>query len=247
MMIEDRLSDNLRLLNLTEYESKTYLALVNTGISTVKEIREFAGIPYSREYDILESLEKRGYVVVQPGRPKLYRAVHPREVLSKELDVRANVIEELINVLTPIYESSTKQSSFEEFIWMVKGTENIKDKITEMLGSAREEILVLGVRPIIEKSIIAALSKVRRKGVRVRVLGRVKGVEHILKEADLKYLNFEHDHSRFIMVDRKELILTSEEQANASCALYNKNPGCIKLYVNYFMHIWSDIEQDATD
>ncbi len=243
-MIEDRLAENLKLLNLTEYESKTYLALVNRGIATVKEIRELAGIPYSREYDILESLEKKGYVVVQPGRPKLYRAVHPREILSKELDLRATIIEELINVLTPIYESSTRESSFEEVIWMVKGKENVRDKLIEMLGTAKKEILVLGIKPIMDIVILRALAKAKERGVRVRVLGRARGVEALLEEAGLEFLNFEHDHSRFILVDRKELILTSEEQTNVTCALYNKNPGCIKLYVNYFMHIWSDLEQE---
>lgn len=240
-MIEEKLVEYLKLLNLTEYESRTYIALVTRGISTVKEIRDMAGIPYSREYDILESLEKKGYVVVQPGRPRLYRAVHPREILSRELELRARIIEELINILSPIYEGTTKESSFEDVVWMVKGRENVVTKLEEMINKAREEILVLGVKPVMEYNLLGALSQAVDRGVKVKILGNTKRYEQDLKKAGVEFLNFEHDHSRFILVDRKELIMTGEEADKITCALYNKNPGCIKLYVNYFMHMWAEL------
>ncbi|NOZ58365.1 MAG: TrmB family transcriptional regulator [Euryarchaeota archaeon] len=240
-MIDDRLVEHLKLMNLTEYESRTYLALVAKGTATVKEIRELAGIPYSREYDILESLERRGYVVVQPGRPRRYRAVDPREVLSRELEIRARAVEELIKKLAPIYSSHGDEVTFDEVIWMLKGRENIHERLIKMLSSAEREVLILGMKPVTTRAIARALRDARDRGVEVRALGEFDDdTRSLFEEIGVEYRYYPHDHSRFVLVDERELILASEDPANYVFALYNRNPGCIKLYRNYFHHVWKE-------
>lgn len=242
-MIDPKLIELLKLFNLTEYESKTYLALVARGSATVKEIREFSGIPYSREYDILSNLEKRGFVQVQPGRPKKFKAVEPGSVLKKELEVRANAIEKLIASLSPLYESTSSAETFEDVVWMVKGEENIREKLVEMLRSAKKQILILGVKPVTTPEIEAALKEVSSRGVKIRALGIFdSSTKAAFKDISVQYLDYAHDHSRFVLIDDRELILASEDPANFFFALYNKNPGCIKLYQNFFEHIWQDVK-----
>ncbi len=240
-MIDEKLIENLKLMNLTEYESRTYLALVAKGTATVKEIRELAQIPYSREYDILENLERRGYVVVQPGRPRRYRAVDPREILSKELELRAKAVEELIKKLTPLYQKHMDEVSFDEVIWMLKGRENIHDRLISMLESAEREVLIVGIKPVTTRAIARALENAKKRGVSIKALGEFsRGTMEIFNKIGVEYKHYPHDHSRFVVVDEKELILASDDPANYVFALYNRNPGCIKLYRNYFHHVWEE-------
>ncbi len=240
-MIDEKLIEHLKLMNLTEYESRTYLALVAKGTATVKEIRELAQIPYSREYDVLESLERRGYVVVQPGRPRKYRAVDPREVLSKELELRVKAVEELIKKLTPLYQRHTEEVSFDEVIWMLKGKDNIHDRLISMLENAEREVLIVGMKPVTTRAIARALENAKKRGVRIRALGEFgKGTVELFEKIGVEYRHYPHDHSRFVVVDERELILASDDPANYVFALYNRNPGCIKLYRNYFHHIWEE-------
>lgn len=240
-MIDEKLVEHLKLMNLTEYESRTYLALVAKGTATVKEIRELARIPYSREYDILESLERRGYVVVQPGRPRRYRAVDPREVLSRELELRARAVEELMKKLAPLYQKHIDEVSFDEVIWMLKGRENIHDRLIKMLSGAEREVLILGIKPVTTSAIARALRRAKARGVSIKALGEFsRGTVELFEEIGVEYRRYPHDHSRFVLVDERELILASEDPANYVFALYNRNPGCIKLYRNYFHHIWNE-------
>jgi|GEM_PF-819063 sugar-specific transcriptional regulator TrmB len=240
-MLDERLIENLKLMNLTEYESRTYLALVVKGTATVKEIRELAQIPYSREYDILENLEQRGYVVVQPGRPRRYRAVDPREILSKELKLRVKAVEELIAKLTPLYQKHMNEVSFDEVIWMLKGRDNIHDRLISMLESAKKEVLIVGIKPVTSEAIARALEEAKRRGVSIKALGEFgKNTTELFERIGVEYRMYPHDHSRFVVVDERELILASEDPANYVFALYNRNPGCIKLYRNYFHHIWEE-------
>ncbi|MDH5782875.1 MAG: TrmB family transcriptional regulator, partial [Candidatus Bathyarchaeota archaeon] len=52
----------LRELGLTQYETRAYLALVDKGVLTASQISEYADVPYSKIYEVLASLEKKGWV-----------------------------------------------------------------------------------------------------------------------------------------------------------------------------------------
>ena len=49
---------------LNVYETKVWLSLLAKGQATIGEIAEISGVPRSRIYDVLESLEKEGNEVV---------------------------------------------------------------------------------------------------------------------------------------------------------------------------------------
>lgn len=240
MMIDQSFVEHLKLFNLTEYESKTYLALVAQGPSTVKEIREAAAIPYSREYDVLQSLEKRGFVESQPGRPKRFKAVAPEKVLDKELKDRKKAVKALLTFADNIKEKQRQSMEMENVIWTLRGMDKIREKISEMIRAARKEILIIGRNPVTTE-LEDALIEAGKRGVKIRALGMFQGnVKEALKRVGAEYYSFEHNHSRFLLVDDAELILASEDPANYPFALYNQNKSCINLYQNYFRHIWQE-------
>src|SRR3972149_2726651 len=69
--------------NLNIYETKVWLALLSKGISSAGEIAEISGVPRSRTYDVLESLEKEGFAIAKLGKPVKYIAVKPTPVIKK--------------------------------------------------------------------------------------------------------------------------------------------------------------------
>ena len=69
----------LSALGLTDYEIRTYVSLLEQGPLTALNISSESGIPYSRVYDVLKTLEKKQFVTAGKGRPTIYVAKSPDE------------------------------------------------------------------------------------------------------------------------------------------------------------------------
>lgn len=243
-MISKEFVEQLKLFNLTEYESKTYLALVVQGPSTVKEIREVADIPYSREYDILQSLESRGFVESQPGRPRRFKAVEPEKILQRELKKRKKAVDTLLEFTTSIKKNQPLSNEMENFIWTLKGRKKIREKMAEIIDTAEKEILIIGRNPVPTIELEEALKRAAERGVKIKALGMFEGpTVKALTRVGAEFYPFNHDHSRFLLVDDDELILASDDPADYPFALYNRNKSCINLYQNYFKHIWEETRE----
>ena len=96
---EEFLSKLRRYFSLNLYEVKIWTALLSRGVSTAGELSDIANVPRSRSYDVLESLEKKGFVIMKLGKPIKYIAVPPREVLER---VKKNVQEKTRKEVTTI-------------------------------------------------------------------------------------------------------------------------------------------------
>src|SRR3989338_5018391 len=84
MIIKDDLLSKLRrYFDLNLYEVKLWGSLLSRGVSTAGELSDIADVPRSRSYDVLESLEKKGFVVMKLGKPIKYIAIPPTEVVDR--------------------------------------------------------------------------------------------------------------------------------------------------------------------
>ena len=72
----------LRGFGLTEYEARVYITLLENGSMTAAEISSASGIAYSRIYEVLTRLEKKGWIEALSGRPKLYKPLHLLKLLK---------------------------------------------------------------------------------------------------------------------------------------------------------------------
>jgi sugar-specific transcriptional regulator TrmB len=75
--------EKLQRVGLTEYESKTYLALLNTHLSTATHASEKSGVPRTKIYTVLESLKDKGWVRAYSGVALLFKAEDPMSVFEK--------------------------------------------------------------------------------------------------------------------------------------------------------------------
>src|SRR3989338_6588951 len=83
MIVKKDFLNRIKDFGLNSYESKLWTALLSRGVSTAGELSDIANVPRSRTYDVLESLEKKGFIIMKLGKPIKYVAVPPVEVLER--------------------------------------------------------------------------------------------------------------------------------------------------------------------
>ncbi len=82
MVVSEETLKKLRsAFNLNIYEVKVWIALLSKGTATAGELSDMSNVPRSRSYDVLESLEKKGFIIMKLGRPIKYLAVSPQEII----------------------------------------------------------------------------------------------------------------------------------------------------------------------
>lgn len=152
-MINRELLSKLKDFNLNMYESKIWLALLMKGSATAGNLSEITDVPRSRCYDVLESLEKKGFIVMKVGRPIKYIAVPPVEAIERtkqKLMLDANEKIELVENLrtsdvmghlNELHNSGFQNIKPEELTSVIKSDKNIKNQISFMIKSAEKVFL----------------------------------------------------------------------------------------------------------
>ena len=116
MIVKDEFLSKLRrYFSLNLYEVKIWTALLSRGVSTAGELSDIANVPRSRSYDVLESLEKKGFVVMKLGKPIKYIAVPPNEVVERVKKRIKKQAEEDQTILDEIKESKILEELFNKY------------------------------------------------------------------------------------------------------------------------------------
>src|SRR5437870_12226420 len=82
MSVSEKTRKALKEFGLTEYEAKVYVSLVESGTQAASELSRTASIPYSKIYEILGNLERKGWVETEQGRPSKYYPKAPSIALE---------------------------------------------------------------------------------------------------------------------------------------------------------------------
>src|SRR3989344_4132704 len=100
MIVKQELIGRIKdYFGLNIYETKVWLALLKKGIATAGEVAEISGIPRSRTYDVLESLEKNGFAIAKLDKPVKYIGVRPNIIIEKlKNNVRKNANEKVVEL-----------------------------------------------------------------------------------------------------------------------------------------------------
>ena len=144
MSISDKTRKALEKIGLTGYEIKTYTALLKSGELTASDLSQKSGVPYSKVYEVLGTLEEKGWIGSDDSRPTSYFAKSPSTGLETTKQRRDSEFMKnngvIINELSPLYEKSG--TSEKPDIWFLSGTANIAAKVLEMVESCRREVLI---------------------------------------------------------------------------------------------------------
>lgn len=185
MSISDKSRKALEKIGLTSYEIRTFSSLLKAKELTASDLSQKSGVPYSKIYEVLGTLEGKGWIGSDDSRPTKYFAKSPatgiettKQKMESEFKENQNII---LNELVPLYEKSG--SSEKPDIWVLSGTVNIAAKILEMVETCRNEVLI-ALPEASEELVKQALPKLRLlhdKGVEITVLTSDKMNKESLK------------------------------------------------------------------
>ncbi|MCK4647876.1 hypothetical protein KAT24_03040, partial [Candidatus Pacearchaeota archaeon] len=101
MLVKQDLINKIKdYFDLNVYETKVWLALISKGVASAGEIASLSQVPRSRAYDVLESLEKKGFAIIKIGKPVKYFGIKPKMILERlKNKVKKDAEEKIINLL----------------------------------------------------------------------------------------------------------------------------------------------------
>lgn len=243
-MVGEKVTRILKSLGLTEYEARAYIGLVSVGPTGAGELSEISNVPYSRVYDVLSKLERKGWIEVQSGRPTRYRAKPPSEALrlvqiEQEQEFK-DASETILKELEPIYEQKAEMKKPD--IWIIRGTRNLIGKIGEMFARARIEILITIPAPTKELAELRNFFPLlEAKNLRLRMLTSKK--EQFAKKLRLTpSLEIRYREPLFgggIIVDSREVLLVLGSDRE-KLGIWSDEVGLTKFAKEYFEYLWED-------
>ncbi|MDA4129920.1 MAG: hypothetical protein OK457_04040 [Thaumarchaeota archaeon] len=92
----------LSSLGLSQYESKCFLASLQTGAATINQIGIVAGVPRTKVYGAVRKLVERGLVEQSEDDMKIFVAKSPKDVLIPLLEKEQKRIKQGIEALTEL-------------------------------------------------------------------------------------------------------------------------------------------------
>jgi len=218
---EEFLSQLRKIFDLNLYEAKVWTALLSRGISTAGELSNIGNVPRSRTYDILESLEKKGFVVMKLGKPIKFIALKPEEVVErvkKNLVVEANEKskrldklrdDDVLIELNTLFTDGIKFVEPHELSGSLKGRTNLYGHMDMIARNATKTLTIStseeGLNRKLE-SLKNSLEKASKKGVKIRIAApitrnNIKTARELSKFADVRNADIK---ARFAVADNKE-------------------------------------------
>ncbi len=216
---------------LNIYESKVWVALLNKGIATASEIADISEVPRSRTYDVLESLEKKGFAIEKLGKPVKFIAVKPSVVIERlkndlmnEAEEKTSTLAELKNTedfkqIELLYKQGIQPINTEDLSGTVKGRANVHSHIKDIVGKATKNVVIATNSDVLKKDLKVLgpiFENLSKKNVKVKIV--VNGNEEEIKEAakgikaDIRHTDM---NARFCIVDEKELLfMLNNSQSN---------------------------------
>jgi predicted transcriptional regulator len=175
--------ETLRTFELTEYEAKSFVALMRLREGTAKEVSDVADVPRARIYDSMDTLQDRGLVSVQESKPRRFRAVSPREAVDLVERECRDRLDRLGTVLPRL--GSPDRSTGAGDVWTMEGEAAVAERIATLVGTAEEEVLLaVGVEELLAEDVVDALSDAADRGVDVVVGSPGEPIRDRLDDAD---------------------------------------------------------------
>lgn len=223
--------------DLNIYETKVWLALISKGIASAGEIAEISGVPRSRTYDVLESLEKRGFAIAKIGKPVKYIAVKPTIIIEKlKNDAVKNANDKVQTIsslkdtkeyteLESLYKTGIQPTRQQDMSAAIKGKINVYSHVREMLENSEKEVIIC--MPAIEleskNRIFSGLfDRLRKAGISIKTA--LSGTDEEVRSAEKKFkikASKINVTAKFFISDRKQvLFITSNAQSEEEIGIW---------------------------
>lgn len=264
MIVETDFLNRLRDFGLNSYEAKLWAALLSRGISTAGELSDIANVPRSRSYDVLESLEKKGFIMVKVGKPIKYIAVAPEEVLervkkkiSDNADKQSKMLDqfkssELLDELNLLHKTGVELVDPSELSGALKGRSNVYAHMSSMIKNAEKSIVLHTTSSGLTRKadeLGRVLKKANEKGVKIRIAAPITKANKAVAAELSKFAEIRHtdNKSRFMVIDGKDLAFLVMDDDNVhpsyDLGLWIKTPYFASSVEQMFNHQWEHMKE----
>ncbi len=260
MIVKDKFLNKLKDFGLNSYEAKLWVSLLSKGVSTAGELSDIANVPRSRSYDVLESLEKKGFIVMKIGKPIKYIAVTPGEVVER---VKKRILEDAENSIS-IVESVRENDLMKELELMhtkgialidptsmsgnIRGRDNMYNHFESMVKNAEESILIMTTPSSFAKKaeiIKKHAKKLKDKKVSVKISVPINNetIKQIREIEDFAEIRHTDEKARFAVFDGKQIYFMLVDDAkvhqNFDSAVWVNTEFFASTLENFFNFKWN--------
>ena len=225
MIVKEEFLSRLRkIFDLNLYEVKVWTALLSRGTSTAGELSNISDVPRSRTYDILESLDKKGFIVMKLGKPIKFVALKPEEVIER---VKKNLVkeaqdktkrletlkgDEVLEELNGLFTQGIKFVEPADLSGSLRGRQNLYNHLDMMIRNAEKSVVIVTTKEGLNRkmeALMPSLEKLKKRGVKVRIAApvdnnNIKVARELKKVAEVK--NLEKIKARFILIDSNQIM-----------------------------------------
>lgn len=247
MIVKEEFLSRLRkIFDLNLYEVKVWTALLSRGTSTAGELSNISDVPRSRTYDILESLEKKGFIVMKLGKPIKFVALKPEEVVervkknlmvdAKERTKRLEKLkgDEVLEELTGLFTKGVKFVEPSDLSGSLKGRQNLYNHLDMMVRDAEKTITIMTTAEGLNRKLevlMPSLEKCKKRGVKVRVAApvdsnNVKVAKEFKSVAEVR--SVDKIKARFAIIDGNQIMFMLLDDE--------------KFHPNYDIGVWINTE-----
>lgn len=227
MIIKEEFLSRLRkIFDLNLYEAKVWTALLSRGQSTAGELSNISDVPRSRTYDILESLEKKGFIVMKIGKPIKFVALKPNEVVER---VKRNLVveaqekskrlddlkdDEVLSELSSLHSNGIKFVEPSDLSGSLRGRQNMYNHLDMMIRSAEQSITIVTTAEGLNRkmeALLPGLEKAKKRGVDIRVVApinvdNIEIAKEVSKVADVRDSSGLGINGRFAIIDKEQVM-----------------------------------------
>jgi len=252
MLVKQELINKIKdYFDLNVYETKVWLALLSKGTASAGDIATISGVPRSRTYDVLESLEKKGFAIVKIGKPVKYLGVKPRMVIEKLKNNIRKGAEDRIGGLSNIrdtdefsqlemlYKDGIDPVKREDLSAALKGKANISNHLKEILQNAKKEVIICtNVEELMSKLKLftQTFGNLKKDNIKVKLAlsGDEKKIKQLEEKFSMKIKRTELD-SKFFIIDRLEILFyLSKDSESEAVAIWLNSEFFAKAFASLF-------------
>lgn len=247
MIVKEEFLGRLRkIFDLNLYEVKVWTALLSRKQSTAGELSSISDVPRSRTYDILESLEKKGFIIMKLGKPIKFLALKPEEVIervkknlvveAKEKSKRLETLkdDDVLSELNTLFSDGVKFVEPTDMSGSLRGRQNLYNHLDMLVRDAENTITIVSTAEGLNRKmevLVPSLERAKKRGVKIRVAAPInstnsKVAKELSKVAEVRDCGTLT--SRFCIVDSEQILFM----------LLNDD----KIHPNYDLGIWINTE-----
>ncbi len=225
MIVKEEFLSRLRkIFDLNLYEVKVWTALLSRRQSTAGELSSISDVPRSRTYDILESLEKKGFVVMKLGKPIKFVALKPEEVVervkknlvveAKEKSKRLETLkgDEVLDELNSLFNDGVKFVEPTDMSGALRGRQNLYNHLDMLVREAEETITLATTSDGLNRKLevlMPSLEKAKKRGVKIRIVApinssNIKIAKELSKVAEVR--DCQNLKARFCVIDSEQIL-----------------------------------------